>query len=80
MNVQAQPYCKLYKEPAPVENYITGMMIVGTFITVQLTDQALYAKYAPVQNYRAYKNERAIVALTCIATTTITHFTIHHYR
>ena len=74
-------YCPKQKwEPAPVENYIAGAMLIGTFVTVELADKSLYAKYAPTQNWKAYKNQRFAVALTCMATSTATYFIIKKIR
>lgn len=75
-------YCpkQMRFEPAPVENYIAGAMLIGTFVTVELADKHLYAKYAPTQNWRAYKNERFAVALTCMATSTATYFIVKKIR
>ena len=80
--LSAQNYCQTQMkfESAPVESYIAGAMLIGTFVTVELADKSLYAKYAPSQNWRAYKNERFAVALTCMATSTATYFIIKKIR
>jgi hypothetical protein len=57
-----------YWEPAPVENYITGAMLIGTFIAVDLSQP-----YVTVQ-------QRNTIAYSCMATTFVTYVTIRHFR
>ena len=66
----AQNYCQTQMkfEPAHVEDYVAGAMLIGTFITVDLV-----APYVTT-------NQRALTALGCIAVTTTTRFIIKKIR
>ena len=66
--------CKtIFLDPIPPENYITGAMIVGTYYIVNYADYKYYKQYG---NAHIRTKQRDMVALTCMGTTIITHFTI----
>jgi hypothetical protein len=67
-------------ELAKVESYVTGAMILLTFPAVNEMDIYLNNKYYKHGNATLYRNQRAVFALSCIATSTITYFLIKKIR
>ena len=61
----------------PVENYVAGAMLIGTFFTVDYADRYLYDIYGRgIQRTQ----QRNIVAASCMLTTAVTFVVVREIR